>query len=162
MTKSSFFANVKTLEELKKLYFKLAKQYHPDRGGDLETMQQINAEYDEKIKYFERHGSKAEQATAAREAKAPERFKKIIDILLKKGIAVEIVGSWLWVERPGVHLALLKKYGFEYSVKNKKYYLSSPDTSNGKRGSRYSFQDIREIYGSTKLNADEQPQRALA
>lgn len=158
----TFFKEIKTLEELKKAYFRLAKQHHPDRGGDLETMQKINAEYDSMIKYFERHGSKAEQATAAAEAKAPERFKKIINILLRKGITVEIIGSWLWVERPGVHLNLLQKYGFLYSKKNKKYYLPTEETRNGNRGSRYSFQDIRNIYGTTTLNAEEQPQRALA
>ena len=39
----SWFSKVKTLEDLKKEYKKLAMQYHPDRlGGDTAKMQQIN------------------------------------------------------------------------------------------------------------------------
>lgn len=160
MMKTNFFANVKTLEELKKLYFKLAKQHHPDRGGDLETMQAINNEYDQKIKYFEKYGSKTEKATAAKEAEAPEEFKKIIEILVAKGIDVEIIGCWIWVEKCGIHLNLLKKYGFLYSAKHKKYYLPTADTSGG-RASRYSLDRIRFKYGSTTIKGDEQTQKAL-
>ena len=42
-----FFQTVKTLEELKAEYRRLAMKYHPDRGGDAETMKAINAEHDE-------------------------------------------------------------------------------------------------------------------
>jgi curved DNA-binding protein CbpA len=42
-----FFNECKTAEDLKALYKKLARKNHPDLGGDLETMKQINAEYDE-------------------------------------------------------------------------------------------------------------------
>lgn len=41
-----YFNNCKTLEELKKEFRRLAMLHHPDRGGDAETMKQINAEYD--------------------------------------------------------------------------------------------------------------------
>ena len=34
----------KTLDEVKAQYKKLAKQYHPDLGGDTATMQEINKE----------------------------------------------------------------------------------------------------------------------
>ena len=52
-----YFTNVTTLEELKKQYKKLAKQYHPDlNGGEtVEAMKQINSEYDAlfiKVKNF--------------------------------------------------------------------------------------------------------------
>ncbi|MCD7728505.1 MAG: molecular chaperone DnaJ, partial [Clostridia bacterium] len=45
--KYKFFKDVDTVEELYNQYKKLAMQYHPDHGGRLEDMQQINAEYDE-------------------------------------------------------------------------------------------------------------------
>ena len=41
-----YFENVKTLDELKKQYRRLAMKYHPDMGGSTEAMQQINAEHD--------------------------------------------------------------------------------------------------------------------
>lgn len=161
MTKTRFFEGVQTLEQLKKLYFKLAKIHHPDRGGDLETMQAINNEYDQKIKYFEKYGNRTEQATAAKEAEAPEEFKKIIEILISKGIDVEIIGAWIWIEKCGIHLNLLKKYGFLWSAKHKKYYLPTADTSGG-RASRYSLDRIRFKYGSTTIKGDEQQQKTLA
>lgn len=45
-----FFDNVKTIEELKRQYKTLAFKHHPDRGGKVEDMQRINAEYDELYK----------------------------------------------------------------------------------------------------------------
>ena len=36
-----------TTEEIKKAYHKLAHQHHPDRGGDIKKMQEINQAYAE-------------------------------------------------------------------------------------------------------------------
>jgi curved DNA-binding protein CbpA len=41
-----YFAEVHTLDELKKEFRRLAMLHHPDVGGDTATMQEINAEYD--------------------------------------------------------------------------------------------------------------------
>lgn len=43
---SKYFKNVKSYNELKSTYKELLKANHPDNGGDLEKMQEINAEYD--------------------------------------------------------------------------------------------------------------------
>lgn len=43
---SKYFKNVKSYEVLKNQYRELLKVNHPDNGGDLEKMQEINAEYD--------------------------------------------------------------------------------------------------------------------
>ena len=40
-----FFKNCTTPQEVKNEYRKLAKANHPDHGGDIATMQKINAEY---------------------------------------------------------------------------------------------------------------------
>ena len=41
-----YFKNITSLAELKKQYRALAIANHPDKGGDTETMQAINAEFD--------------------------------------------------------------------------------------------------------------------
>ena len=42
----TWFTNIGTIEELRKKYRELLKQYHPDNGGSIEVMQAINADYD--------------------------------------------------------------------------------------------------------------------
>lgn len=42
-----WFKDITTLDELNKQYLKLARQYHPDIGGDENTMKEINVERDE-------------------------------------------------------------------------------------------------------------------
>lgn len=44
MTK--YFKNVKSLEDLKNQFKALARKNHPDAGGNIETMKEINCEYD--------------------------------------------------------------------------------------------------------------------
>jgi hypothetical protein len=43
---SKYFKNVKSLEDLKNQFKVLARQNHPDAGGDAEVMKEINCEYD--------------------------------------------------------------------------------------------------------------------
>lgn len=44
-----YFKNIRSIAEADALYRKLAKQFHPDRGGDTEIMQDINEEYEQVI-----------------------------------------------------------------------------------------------------------------
>ena len=41
----TYFADVKEITDLKAKYRKLSVLYHPDKGGQLEKMQEINEEY---------------------------------------------------------------------------------------------------------------------
>ena len=150
-----YFDKVKSLTELKKLYKELARRYHPDFGGNVEVMQAINAEYDKMIEWFSKHGNKTEKEKAS--AEVPEKFRKIIEQLLKMPyIQVEIIGGWIWLSgNIGLYLRKIKAMGFQYSTKQKRYYMSDGITGGG-RASRYSMQRIREIYGSQILESEEQ------
>lgn len=145
---SKFFDKVKTLDDLKKMYKELAKQHHPDRGGDVATMQAINAEFDKMIEYFAKYGSKTEREKAS--AAPPEKFRDIITKLLTlPHLQIEIIGGWIWLDANAArYLRKIQQLGFLYSKKQKRYYLPDMATRSG-RGSRYSMQDIRDIYGST-------------
>ena len=70
-----YFENIKTVEELKKLYKKLTVKNHPDNGGCENIMAQINKEYDELLKHFEIYGNFNTKE---------ENKKNNIDIELKK------------------------------------------------------------------------------
>ena len=103
----TYFKNVETLEELRKQYKELLKQYHPDNpNGSTAATQAINAEYDKLFKVLkDRHESK----TADSENGKADFNKKYYDFsedqalrdMLNKiigfdGITIEIIGNWIW------------------------------------------------------------------
>ena len=49
---SKYFKSVTSYQDLKDQYRKLLKENHPDNGGDLEPMQEINVEYDAMFKIW--------------------------------------------------------------------------------------------------------------
>ena len=57
-----YFANCRTLDELKKEYRRLAMKHHPDHGGDTATMQAINNEYHDRFEVLKKqHNAAADQ-----------------------------------------------------------------------------------------------------
>lgn len=56
----NYFKAVSSFDDLKTQYRALAFQHHPDRGGDLATMQAINAEYDKLYQVWNTRKASAE------------------------------------------------------------------------------------------------------
>ncbi|RKI35970.1 J domain-containing protein, partial [bacterium D16-59] len=55
-----YFKSVSNLSELRKQYKELLKVHHPDNGGNVADMQEINAEYDRLFKILkDKHDSKS-------------------------------------------------------------------------------------------------------
>ena len=52
-----WFAECSTMEQVHNLYRRLVMKHHPDRGGDVRTMQEINAEHDEIVRNPSRIGA---------------------------------------------------------------------------------------------------------
>ena len=146
-----YFSNCKNLEELKKEYRRLAFQNHPDRGGDVETMKTINAEYEQMVKKIE--AGDPEQA----KGETPESFINIINALVKMvGVEIEICGSWVWVSgNTYANREELSKAGCKYSKNKKMWYWFEDCGSHTKCRGRYSMEQIRNKYGSTKVNSKE-------
>lgn len=49
---AKYLKNIRSYKELKESYKKLLKEMHPDNGGDLEAMQELNCEYDALFKIW--------------------------------------------------------------------------------------------------------------
>lgn len=147
---SRFFKECDTLETLKAEYKRLAMKWHPDRnGGDLETMQAINAEYDTmfaSLKMWHRNvkGERYEKDVE----ETPDEFKDIISELLKiQKITIEIIGSFIWVSgdtQPNRNT--LKKLGFRYHGAKKCWY-KSPAGYHRKTKRNMSLDEIRDSFG---------------
>lgn len=150
-----YFTNCKTLEELKKAYRKAALENHPDHGGNVETMAEINAEYD---MMFERLKN-AHNANTTDETKktteTPNEFKDIIETLIRlDGIQIEICGSWLWISgNTYTYRKELGAAGCKYS-KNKKmwYWHHEEDSYTYRHKSRTTMDEIRMKYGTETVN----------
>lgn len=135
-----WFSGCSSLDELKAEYKRLCKIHHPDLGGDLRTMQDINAEYDRSVSLFEKDSKKADEAVALREV--------LESLVVLQGITVELCGCWLWVT--GKTFAVkeqLKSLGLFFSSKKSAWYWRPADEGY-KRKRTLPLDAIRLKYGS--------------
>lgn len=151
-----YFDNCTTIEELKKEYRKLAMKHHPDRGGDLETMQKINAEHDEAFERIKAGESRntAKGGNHSQSSETAAEFRDIIDRLIRiDGIVIEVCGCWLWISGDTyAHREELKAAGCKYSNNKKMWYWHrAEDWTRNRRKS--SMAEIRMKYGSEIVGA---------
>ena len=149
-----YFTNVRTLDELKVAYRRLAMQHHPDRGGDTATMKAINAEHDELFEALkQKHNATADEYHQTTET--PEEFRAIIELLLKlDGLTVELCGSWLWIGGDTrQHKETLKAAGCRWSNNKKLWYWHHAEEGRKWRRGKATMSDIRTKYGSQVFDA---------
>lgn len=150
MTK--YFKNVQTMEDLKKQFKKLAKQYHPDLGGSDEAMKEINAEY-EMLKAQLQRGKAAGNKKTAPDMDGS--FREVIMNIVHLDIEIEICGEWIWVSgNTYPYREVLKENGFKWS-KPKKMWYWAPYPTNKKIRSNTPMEQIRMKYGSFTVEKEE-------
>lgn len=145
-----YFKNIETLEQLKKEYHRLALKNHPDHGGDVEIMKEINAEYQElfaKVKswHVNKDGETYQKDTDEQSAD----FINIMDVLAGlDGVTVEIIGTFIWVSGDTKPVKeTLKAMGFRWS-RNKFCWYLAPKGYHRWGGKTYTLDDIRGMYGT--------------
>ena len=154
-----YFTNVKTIDELKNEYKKLAFKNHPDRGGDTATMQQINAEYDALLKIIIADSADSDYSTGEKKAfweskeehsEVEKKVKEALDkIIHLEGLEIEIIGVWIWVGgNTHFYKDVLKEAGFKWNRTMLKWIFIGKK-SNG-RGSM-TLDEIREKHGCNKV-----------
>jgi hypothetical protein len=99
---NKYFAGLKTVEEIKSLYRRLAMQNHPDRGGDTATMQAINAEYLAALQGCHGQtttGSDKREHTYYYHEETEKEVMDALDVILRIKMDAEIwlIGRWIWV-----------------------------------------------------------------
>lgn len=158
--------NVETLEELKKVYKKLALKYHPDCGGDEEIMKALNNEYDELFEKLKNtHKNKEGEFYEKETTEAPEEFREIIYKLLAlkmEKVSIEVIGCFLWVSgntKPYKDELGKNGLGLKWSRNKSAWYLSPEGYKRFSKKST-SLEDIREMYGSQQVKGFKQKQLA--
>lgn len=144
-----YFANCRTLEELRKEYRRLCMVHHPDRGGDAATMAAINNEYDETFRRMQ--STTADQTSAAQQAaEAPEAFRAVISrLVILEGLKVEICGRWVWATgNTYPNREAIKAAGCRYSKNKSAWYWRPAEAAEFRSHGKSTMEDIRKKYGS--------------
>lgn len=149
------FFDVKSLtdiDSLKKMYFKLAKRYHPDAGGTKEEFQRLQKEYEGLFKVI-MSGSNLSATDIKTEIELDENLRKAVDAIIGiQGINVELVGKWIWVSGSTYPIRNeLKMAGFQFApVKKMWYYKGIESAGRGK----LTIDEIRKKYGSQAIQKE--------
>lgn len=139
MEKMEKLYKAKTVEELKKIYRKMALVYHPDKGGSDKEMAELNNLYEKLFDQLKEGNTK----------ETNRQFVDIIDKLMKfDGLEIDIVGTWVWVYG-NTHACKeeLKEMGFRWASKKKKWYLGE---FTKKKRSSMTYKQIVDKYGVEK------------
>ena len=166
MGMGKYFKDVNTLEELRRQYRDLLKKYHPDNAnGSTEATQEINAEYDRLFKALkDRHESKSADNSNTKQSDYSQNMydwendKALREVLEKiinfNGIDIEIAGQWIWISgNTYTYKKELKEFGFKWASQKKQWYWHS-EIFHKKSHKTLSMEDIRNYYGSTKVNTN--------
>lgn len=150
--KKNYFDTCNTLEEVKDLYRALAKVHHPDKGGDMATMQEINNQYTRAISLIAKGGHFTTKEAEAEILNA-EQYRTIIEILLQRDdIEIELCGCWLWVTPKDSTIFWelwpdMKKAGLFFAKVKKKFYFRGVEYTAGNKGKSMEMSQIYTKYG---------------
>ncbi len=150
-----WFNNCKSIEDVKRTYRKLCKEYHPDIHGSAteETMKQINAEYETAFNHFKNVHESAEDNTKTytsntETTETAAEFMEIINkLIVCEGLEVNVCGKWLWaIGDTYTYKDVLKSLNFRYASKKKAWYWhKEEDTCKSRKN--MSLDEIKNKYG---------------
>ena len=162
-----FFKDCESVADVKTLYRKLAKQHHPDHGGDVEVMKQLNSEYHDALKNL--HGYKTKDGNKEFTYKYDVETEQVImDQLYKflslkmENVDILLIGFWVWIKGDSKpHKESLKDLGCKWSSDKKVWYWKPPHFKKSYRSGK-SLGQLANQYGATIVKEKENKQKRLA
>lgn len=155
----NYFQSCETLQQVKDLYRTLAKENHPDKGGNLQTMQDINNQYTRAINTIAK-GGKFTAAEAEAEILQAEAYQEAINKVVNlEGCKLELIGSWLWITgATKQHANILKAEPAKFNWAKKKtdfsaWFFRTADYKTSNKGQKMELDAIRNKYGSQTINS---------
>jgi hypothetical protein len=149
----NWFNGCSNENEVKSRYRDLAKQHHPDLGGDTAIMQAVNAAYEAALKGAYRAAGMKDDEINWRWDMDDEVAGKVREIIKYQGVIVELVGRWVWVTgntRPIKDI--LKAAGYYFSgQKCAWYFRRKVDGWRRRNAPRKTLEEIKAQFGSSVL-----------
>jgi len=155
------FINFKTVEEIKKHYRILAFKNHPDRGGDVKIMQEINAQYQNALKACDMQTSTDSNNkkhtyyyNADKEQKLAEKITALLSLNMLD-VDISLIGVWIWITgETKQYKEQLKKLACKWHSKRKCWYFQDGKKAryNKKNGS---LNELANKYGCKNFNSDK-------
>lgn len=161
---NKYFKGCKTEEHVKEMFFKWAKELHPDNGGDAKAFVKMKAEYEKAFDRLKGIHEAMDGTIYEKESNwTASSFASIIEKIIHfKDVKIEIIGSWIWVSGKGTfdYKDVLKELKFWYSKSKRAWYYSGD--AYRKRKGMFSMKQLRKHWGSTEVETEEQELLAMA
>ena len=154
----NFFQDCTTVEEIKATYRKLARQHHPDLGGDEATMKELNDQYEKALKGC--NGQKSTDSSGKEHTYKynPDLEKELMDFIYAFNsknlpLQADLIGVWVWITgdtKP--HKETLKELNCRWHSKRACWYFR-PESYKGGFSSDGSLEELAAKYGCTNVKA---------
>jgi hypothetical protein len=147
MSSFNYFASLfNTLDPAKarNIFLKLARQHHPDKGGDTQTMQNLNNAYKNYLAQ-----TRNPEVNQDQQNEIDKDLIEKVNLLIKyHDLEIEILGSWIWVTGNTIqHKEDLKASGFFYSPKKLAWYYYKENQDKSRSRGDFSLDEIRGRHG---------------
>lgn len=156
-----YFGTLKTVEEIKAHFGRLAREHHPQIGGDTATFSAIYQEYQSALKSLDRSTSTGSDNKSHTYFYSEVEEREIADMLgrmlgLKMpGVTVALIGKWLWTRgdtKP--YREQLKALGCRYSGDKESWYFHTGKYKK-RSGRSASFSGMAQKYGYREFSQSE-------
>lgn len=120
------FEGLQNQEYIKARYKELAKKNHPDLGGCVEVMKEINDQYEKCMMGFYQNSNEIGVDEFLKDSK--EFADKLRNVIFMSDLIVEICGCWIWVTGNTKSFKdKLKESGFIWAPKKLAWYWRKPE-----------------------------------
>ncbi len=157
----NYFQQCKSVEEAKKQYRELLKQYHPDHAGEEgeAITKDIIAQFNTFLKTFMSHSyhSYCKDNEWEPKEETVTRFQAILEKIIHLDCQIEIIGFWIYCFNSKAVKDELKELGFWFSSKHFAWVYSG--THKKRRAGFETLDDIRARKGSQKVNKKDKEEK---
>ena len=152
----NYFQGCINVAQVKTLFRELALRWHPDRGGDLRTMQTINAQYHEALKSLHKSESfdgSGEKRTYYYNEATENEIMTVVSALLSlrmPNVDIQIIGLYVWVtgDTRANKDSIKTVKGMRYHSERQCWFFKPAALNNYKpRFSGKSLDDLADTYG---------------